>query len=82
MKTLFTKRETQLILLISKGYENKEIAKNLFISTRTVETHRTNILRKLNAKNFYKVISYCYENGIIKITASPKKELLVTRKTA
>lgn len=66
-QNIFTKRESEIILLISKGIETIEIANNLSISIRTVESHRKNILLKLKAKNFYKVISYCYENEILNI---------------
>ncbi len=66
-ETKLTNRELEIIHLISKGIENIEIAQLLFISIRTVESHRKNVLLKMRAKNFYKVISYCYENEILKI---------------
>ena len=63
----FTNREIQIIELIAEGIENIEIAKKLFISIRTVETHRKNILLKMNCKNFYKVISYSFKNNILSV---------------
>lgn len=47
---LFTKRETEIIKLILKGEQSAAIAKKLFISTHTVNTHRKNILAKTNTK--------------------------------
>jgi len=67
MKIKFTTRETELITLIADGKENREIAEELFISIRTVESHRKNILLKMNCKNFYKVISYSFKNQILSI---------------
>lgn len=67
MKKDFTKRELELITLVSKGLENKDIANELYISIRTVETHRSNIMRKLGVKNFYMVLTFAFENDILKI---------------
>lgn len=49
--TTLTKREKQILRLILKGYSNKEIAEELDKSIRTVETHRFNLMKKLNVKN-------------------------------
>ena len=46
-----TSREQEILKLIVKGQSNKEIAVKLFISTRTVDTHRNNIMRKLKVRN-------------------------------
>ena len=46
-----TKREKQILDLITKGFHNKDIAENLGKSVRTVETHRFNIMKKLNVNN-------------------------------
>lgn len=46
-----TKKEVEIYELISKGLTTKEIANNLFISVRTVETHRANILKKLEVRS-------------------------------
>lgn len=46
-----TKRELEILQLISEGLNNKTIADKIFLSTRTVDTHRYNILRKFKAKN-------------------------------
>lgn len=46
-----TKRELEVLELVHEGLSNKEIASKLFLSVRTVDTHRYNILQKLDAKN-------------------------------
>lgn len=46
-----TQREKDVLKLISEGYSNQQIAEKLYISLRTVETHRYNLLQKLDAKN-------------------------------
>ncbi len=50
-KLALTKRETEILTLIAQEYSNPEIAKELFISIRTVDTHRRNLLEKLQVKN-------------------------------
>lgn len=49
-------RETEVLSLISKGHTTKEIASQLYISTRTVETHRVNMMKKLAVKNVAELI--------------------------
>ncbi|MFV0592805.1 MAG: response regulator [Draconibacterium sp.] len=62
---LLTEREIQIIKLIAREKSSKEIASELFISDRTVETHRKNILRKTNSKNIVGLIRFAYQNNII-----------------
>jgi len=62
---LLTTRETEIIRLIAEGFSNKEIGAKLFISHRTVDTHRTNLMKKLNTNNIAGLISYALKNGII-----------------
>jgi DNA-binding NarL/FixJ family response regulator len=54
-----TKRETEILLLIIREVPKKEIAERLFISPRTLETHRKNIFAKANAKNRSRVAEIC-----------------------
>ncbi|RKR81122.1 LuxR family two component transcriptional regulator [Mucilaginibacter gracilis] len=61
----FTSREIEILRLIVKENSNKQIAQKLFISERTVETHRRNILRKTDAVNTVGMVRYAYENKII-----------------
>lgn len=48
---ILTTKELQVLKLIAKGMTTKEIALQLYVSTRTIETHRANILKKLEVKN-------------------------------
>lgn len=60
-----TEREIEIIRLIEKEYNNKQIANTLFISERTVETHRKNIFRKLDAGSVIGLVKYAYEHKLI-----------------
>ena len=62
---LLTDRETEIIKLIAEGFSNKEIGSKLFISHRTVDTHRTNLMKKLGVSNIAGLISYAIRNGIV-----------------
>jgi DNA-binding NarL/FixJ family response regulator len=53
-----TEREIEIIKLIKNGSSNKEIAEQLFLSPRTVETHRARILKKLDLKNSLSLVKY------------------------
>jgi len=59
-----TKREREIIVLVSEGLRNKEIAERLFISDATVRTHLTSIFAKLNVPNRLKLIVYAYRHGL------------------
>jgi DNA-binding NarL/FixJ family response regulator len=58
-----TLREREVLTLIAEGASNKEIAARLFISTRTAEHHRANIMRKLGIHNTAQLIKYAFQNG-------------------
>lgn len=58
-----TKREREILDLIGKGLNNQQIADQLFISPRTVETHRTNIMQKLNIHDAPNLVRYALEHG-------------------
>ncbi len=60
-----TDREVEIIRLIEKEYNNKQIAEALFISERTVETHRKNIFRKSNTNSVIGLVKYAYEHKLI-----------------
>lgn len=60
-----TAREIEIIKLIEAEKSNREMAAILFLSERTVETHRKNILRKTKTKNIIGLIKYAYEHKII-----------------
>lgn len=58
-------KESEILTLISKGLTTKDIASKLFISTRTVETHRANILKKLEVKNTASLIKKATEKNLL-----------------
>jgi PAS domain S-box-containing protein len=60
-----TKRELEIMRLIAKEYSNQEIAEKLFISVRTVETHRRNIMQKLHMNSVISLVHYAIQNRII-----------------
>lgn len=59
--TPITKREKEVLELISKEYTTREIAQELFVSTNTVDTHRKNILMKLDCRNMAGMIRRAFE---------------------
>jgi DNA-binding NarL/FixJ family response regulator len=61
-----TKRELQVLELLVEGMTNKEIAEKIFLSKRTVETHRKNLIEKTHSKNTSALIRYAICNGIVK----------------
>jgi len=61
-----SERETEIITLISLEYSAREISEELFISINTVETHRKNIMKKLNTKNVIGLVKYALKNNLIK----------------
>jgi DNA-binding NarL/FixJ family response regulator len=62
---LLTNRERQVITLIAEGRMNKEIARTLSISPKTVEKHRANLMRKLDHHNTSQVTRFAVENGLL-----------------
>ena len=60
-----TKRELEIIKLIAEEFSNLEIAEKLFISVRTVETHRRNIMQKLHINSVISLVHYAIQNNII-----------------
>lgn len=62
-----TKREIELIRLMSEGLSNKEIADKLFISQRTVDSHKANILMKTGTKHTAALMMYAVKNNIIEL---------------
>jgi len=62
-----SKREKEVLLKICEGLSNQEIADNLFISKRTVDKHRANLLGKTNSKNTASLILFAIRNKLIEI---------------
>ncbi len=62
----FTRREKEILDLIAKGLTTREIANELFISEKTVETHRSNLLAKFDVKNVVSLLKMAMEYGYVK----------------
>lgn len=62
-----TGRELEVLQLICREHTNQEIADTLFISSRTVEGHRNNLLSKLGCRNTAGLVVYALQNGIVKL---------------
>lgn len=62
-----TKRERELLVYFAEGMNNPSIAENLSISIRTVETHKTSILRKLELNNTVDLVKFAIKNNIIEL---------------
>lgn len=60
-----TKRETEILKYFAEGLTNQEIADQLFISIRTVESHKNNIMQKLEMKSTVELVKYAIRNNII-----------------
>ena len=60
-----TEREVDVLRLIALGHTNVEIGEQLFLSTRTVETHRAHIQRKLNRTTRAELVRYALEHGLV-----------------
>lgn len=62
---LLTRREREILALVASGLTNQQIADQLFISPRTVDTHRTNIMQKLDIHDLANLVRYAIEHGVI-----------------
>jgi DNA-binding NarL/FixJ family response regulator len=62
---ILSPREVEIIILIALEYSGKEISEKLFISSHTVETHRKNIMKKLNIKSTIGLVKYALKNNLI-----------------
>jgi len=64
-ENVLSNKETEVLALISKGLTTKEIAAKLFVSSRTIETHRANVLKKLEVKNTAELIKKATKMNLI-----------------
>jgi DNA-binding NarL/FixJ family response regulator len=62
-----TSREIEILSLLCQGYTNAEIADKIFLSPKTVEGHRANLLYKTSTKNSAHLVMFAIKNGIIKV---------------
>lgn len=62
-----TSREIEVLKLLSQGKSTKQIAKRLCVSVKTAESHRSNIMKKLNFKNLADLTRYAVRKGLVKL---------------
>ena len=62
-----TRRELEVLLNICQGFSNQEISEQLYISKRTVDKHRENILFKTGSKNTAELVVYAIKNGFFDV---------------
>lgn len=60
-----TKREDEVLALVAQGLTNREVSEKLFISVKTVETHKAHILEKLGLKNTAELVKYAIKNKLV-----------------
>lgn len=60
-----SQREREILVAVCRGLSNQEIADELFISKRTVDKHRANILEKTGCKNTASLVVYAIKNGVV-----------------
>ena len=66
-KQLLTPREREILKLVAESHSNHEIAAQLYLSKKTVETHRANIMRKLDLHDVTELVKYALRRGIIRL---------------
>lgn len=66
-QTELSDRELEILVLICQGFSNQEIADQLFISKRTVDKHRANILEKSESKNTAQLVVYAIKNRLVEL---------------
>ena len=60
-----TRREKEVLVLVAQGYTTREIADRLGVSVRTVEDHRSHLMRKLGARNLADLTRYAVREGLV-----------------
>jgi two-component system, NarL family, response regulator NreC len=67
-------RETEVLIFLANGFTNKEVSSKLYISVKTVETHRSNIMRRLHLESRADLVNYALKNGYIESLKSLEEE--------
>lgn len=64
---LFSERELEVVSLVCQDFSSKEIASSLSLSNRTIESHRVNIMQKMNVKSVAGMVAFAYTNGLVNL---------------
>jgi two-component system, NarL family, response regulator NreC len=64
-RNLLSPRERQVLILLAQGYTNREVAEQIYVSIKTVETHRARIAQKLELRNRADLTRYARESGLL-----------------
>ncbi len=60
-----SERERDVMFMLALGYTNQEVAEQLYLSVRTIDTHRAHLMRKLNLRTRAEMVLYALANGLI-----------------
>jgi DNA-binding NarL/FixJ family response regulator len=72
--TSLTPREREVIQLLAEGKSTKEVASRLNLSVKTAETHRSNLMRKLNLHSVSELVLYAVKNNMVQVSTSLPEE--------
>ena len=68
---MVSSREREIVQLLAEGKSSKEVASFLNLSVKTVETHRSNIMRKLGIHSLSELVLYAVRNNIVQVQVGP-----------
>ena len=66
-----TPREREIVQLLAEGKSTKEVALTLGLSVKTAETHRSNVMRKLNLHSVSELVLYAVRNNLVQVVPPP-----------
>jgi len=73
IRELLTPREREIVQLLAEGRSTKEVAVTLRLSVKTAETHRSNIMRKLNLRSISELVLFAVRNNIVHVVEVPSE---------
>ena len=76
-REILTPREREIVQLLAEGKSTKEVAVALGLSVKTAETHRSNIMRKLNLHSISELVLYAVRNNIVQVVQPPAEKQTV-----
>ena len=73
-KTVLTSREREVVQLLAEGKSTKEVAAVLGLSVKTAETHRSNLMRKLDMHSVGELVLYAVRNNLVQVIQPPSSD--------